>query len=52
MAHDLQIVRAKENLKYHNFRKTFSKLYGKYYDLMPKLHVGLKGEGNSDNYYV
>ena len=32
----------KQGYRYHIFRKTFSKFYRRYYDLISKFHVGLK----------
>ena len=32
----------KQGYRYHNFRKTFSKFYRRYYDLISKFQVGLK----------
>ena len=32
----------KQGYRYHKLRKTFSKFYRRYYDLISKFHVGLK----------
>ena len=32
----------KQGYRYHKLRKTFSKFYGRYYDLISKFQVGLK----------
>ena len=32
----------KQGYRYHNLRKTFSKFYRRYYDLISKFQVGLK----------
>ena len=41
----------KQGYQYHNFRKTFSKFYTRYYDLISKFQIGLKSllcQGLSD----
>ena len=42
----------KQGYLYHKLRKTFSKFYRRYYDLISKFQVGLKGDSNPNDEYV
>ena len=42
----------KQGYLYHKLHKTFSKFYRRYYDLISKFQVGLKGDSNPNDEYV